>query len=138
MSRRRKLSWEEVHATCLELCRLIQQRVSPVEAVVPVSRGGLVPASILAYELGISIPFLLDPRDRRTPPMNNTRLLVIDDVCDTGATFRGLRALHSYPRALFVAPYAKPAGVSACSVFVELVDQDKWLVFPWAPRDVAR
>ena len=55
--------------------------------------------------------------------------LVIDDLADTGATLRAVRAL--YPRARFAALYAKPQGRPQLDDYVTDVEQDRWLVFPW-------
>jgi hypoxanthine phosphoribosyltransferase len=60
-------------------------------------------------------------------------LIIVDDICDTGRTFSLLR--QSYPNALYVAAYAKPAGKEYCHYFGRLVDQSQWLVFPFAPSD---
>ncbi len=126
------LSWNEVYAASLILCG----KIPLITAVVPVSRGGLVPASILAYELKARIPFSIDPICPEFVMTTASDLLIVDDVCDTGATFRGLRRF--FPNALFAAPYAKPAGRDACELSAVDVEQDTWIVFPWAPKDVPR
>ena len=167
------LTWEAVNLACLDLCYQIRSQ-RRIGAIAPVTRGGLLPASIAAYELDIPIAFAIDPRLATMPDqiekairtefdlgelkydenglgrlefavetafeklpefITSVRrdLLIVDDVCDTGATFRGLRKF--FPNALFAAPYAKPAGRDACDLSAVDVEQDTWIVMPWAKND---
>ena len=128
------LTWDDVHDDCLTLCHRITRR--PVDLIAAVSRGGLVPAAIISYEMGLPVSFAIDPRRPALHRTDAHDLLIVDDVCDTGTTFRALREF--FPNAYFVAPYAKPLGVAACDEWVLEVVQDTWIVMPWAPRDVAR
>ena len=57
------------------------------------------------------------------------RLLVVDDLVDTGATARVLREL--LPHAHLATVYAKPAGRPLVDTFVTEVSQDTWINFPW-------
>ena len=47
------LSWEDFHAHCRSLAELIRQSGKKYTRILAVSRGGLLPAGILAYELDI-------------------------------------------------------------------------------------
>jgi xanthine phosphoribosyltransferase len=76
--------------------------------------------------------------ERRGPPVvikppaaagDGTGFLIVDDLVDTGATARMVRAL--LPRAHFAAVYAKPAGRVTVDSFVTEVSQDTWILFPW-------
>ena len=60
---------------------------------------------------------------------DGTGFLIVDDLVDTGATARVVRAL--LPRAHFAAVYAKPAGREAVDTFITEVSQDTWILFPW-------
>ena len=60
---------------------------------------------------------------------DGTGYLIIDDLVDTGATARVVRAL--LPRAHFAAVYAKPAGRDTVDTFITEVSQDTWILFPW-------
>jgi hypoxanthine phosphoribosyltransferase len=126
------IGWYAFDAACEEMVKQLRRdcRVKRSSVIFGVARGGFVPASIVAYGLGIN-----DCRSADYPPMRSERddLIIVDDVCDTGRTFSLLR--QSYPNALYVAAYAKPAGKEYCHYFGRLVDQSQWLVFPFAPSD---
>jgi xanthine phosphoribosyltransferase len=58
-----------------------------------------------------------------------SRVLVIDDLVDTGATARIVREM--LPKAHFATVYAKPLGRPLVDTFVTEVSQDTWIYFPW-------
>lgn len=68
---------------------------------------------------------------------DGTGFLVIDDLADTGATARAVRAM--LPAAHYACVYAKPAGRPLVDTFITEVSQDTWILFPWdtAPQYVA-
>ena len=55
--------------------------------------------------------------------------LVIDDLVDTGNTYRLIR--ERLPKAHFACVYAKPQGVPTTDTYVIEVSQDTWVYFPW-------
>ena len=57
------------------------------------------------------------------------RVLVVDDLVDTGATAKVVREL--LPRAHVATVYAKPQGRPMVDTFVTEVSQDTWIYFPW-------
>jgi xanthine phosphoribosyltransferase len=66
------------------------------------------------------------------PPVaagSGTGWLIVDDLVDTGATAKVVRAL--LPDAHFATVYAKPAGKPMVDTFVTEVSQDTWILFPW-------
>ena len=135
------VSWEELHRTSKALAwRLVE--LGPFEGLVAVTRGGMVPAAIVARELEIR---LIDTacmasyhgQERgqveilKTTSLagDGTGWLIVDDLVDTGETYKSLRAL--LPKAHFATVYAKPAGRPLVDTFVTEVSQDTWIFFPW-------
>jgi xanthine phosphoribosyltransferase len=57
------------------------------------------------------------------------RVLIVDDLVDTGKTAQIVRAL--LPKAHFAAVYAKPMGRPMVDTFITEVSQDTWIYFPW-------
>ncbi len=57
------------------------------------------------------------------------RVLIIDDLVDTGKTGRAVRAM--LPNAHFSTVYAKPLARDLVNSFVTEVSQDTWIYFPW-------
>jgi xanthine phosphoribosyltransferase len=57
------------------------------------------------------------------------QVLIVDDLVDTGATARVVRAM--LPHAHFATVYAKPEGRPMVDTFVTEVSQDTWIYLPW-------
>jgi adenine/guanine phosphoribosyltransferase-like PRPP-binding protein len=106
-----------------------------------VTRGGLVPAAIVARELDIRMVDTVCVRsygEDRLPggvevlkrvAGDGENMLIVDDLVDTGVTARIVREM--LPRAHFATIYAKPAGRPMVDTFVTEVSQDTWILFPW-------
>ena len=135
------VSWEELHRTSKALAwRLLE--LGPFEGIVAVTRGGLVPAAIVARELGIRLIETAcissyhgsDQGDlhvlKEAPSAGKgAGWLIVDDLVDTGETAKALRIMM--PEAHFATVYAKPAGRPLVDTFVTEVSQDTWIFFPW-------
>lgn len=134
------VSWEQLHRDSRLLAAQLMD-LAPFELVVPVTRGGLVPAAIVARELEIR---LIDticvasyderrqeeaPQVLKCPDTDGTGVLVIDDLVDSGKTGRIVREMM--PRAHIATVYAKPLGRDIVDTCVVEVEQDVWLLFPW-------
>ena len=134
------ISWDQLHRDSKALAwRLLDMDF--FEGIVAVTRGGLVPAAIIARELDIR---LVDTvciasyswQDRQgeievLKPIksNGEGWLIIDDLVDTGNTARAVREM--LPKAHFATVYAKPAGRPLVDTFITEVSQDTWILFPW-------
>ncbi|MEI6558167.1 MAG: xanthine phosphoribosyltransferase [Rhodospirillaceae bacterium] len=133
------VSWEELHRTARALAwRLID--LGPWRGIVAISRGGLVPAAIIARELEIRLvdTVCLASYEHQTPGEphvlkalegDGRGWLIIDDLVDTGRTAVVVRRM--LPQAHFATIYAKPAGRPLVDTFVTEVSQDTWIYFPW-------
>jgi len=60
---------------------------------------------------------------------SNGRILIVDDLTDTGATAKVVREM--LPKAHFATVYAKPLGRPLVDTFITEVSQDTWIYFPW-------
>lgn len=144
LSEKRELyvSWEELHRATRELA----SRLLPAQrwrGIIAVSRGGLVPAAILARELNLRVvdSICLSSYDHTSQRAEVALLkdvncstdgegfLVVDDLVDSGNTLRFLR--QHLPRAHFVTVYAKPAGQDLVDDYVADLAQATWIHFPW-------
>jgi xanthine phosphoribosyltransferase len=141
------VSWDQFHRDS----RALAWRLSgagPFEAIVCITRGGLVPAAIVARELGIRLieTVCVASYDHTTRGElkvlkdiaasiiargggEGAGVLIVDDLVDTGQTAKVVRAL--LPRAHFAAVYAKPMGRPMVETFITEVSQDTWIYFPW-------
>ena len=135
------VTWDQLHRDARALAwRLIDK--GPFTGIVAITRGGLIPAAIIARELDCrlveSVSVLTyEEEDRGTPVVckpptaagDGTGFLIVDDLVDTGTTGRVVRSL--LPNAHFAAVYAKPAGKPVVDTYVTEVSQDTWILFPW-------
>lgn len=140
------VSWHELHRDSKALAwRLVS--AGPWEGIVAVTRGGLVPAAIVARELDVRVidTISVSSYDEKvlrqskvlkavSPEITKNkgdlkRWLIIDDLVDTGTTARVVRDL--LPGAHFATVYAKPAGRPMVDTFITEVSQDTWIMFPW-------
>ncbi|HEY0834675.1 MAG TPA: xanthine phosphoribosyltransferase [Azospirillum sp.] len=133
------VSWEELHRNAKALAwRLIDK--GPWKGIVAVTRGGLVPAAIIARELDIRLIDTVcvssyDHQNQREAHVlkavegDGEGMLIIDDLVDTGKTAVLVRKM--LPKAHFATIFAKPAGRPLVDTFVTEVSQDTWIHFPW-------
>ena len=141
------VSWDQFHRDCRALTWRLNG-LGPFHAVVAITRGGLVPAAIVARELGVRVidTVCIASREFQTQVElkvlktvsaeieklgagTGKGLLIIDDLVDTGATAKIVRGL--LPEAHFATVYAKPLGRPLVDTFITEVSQDTWIHFPW-------
>ncbi len=144
------VSWDQLHRDARALAWRLMEK-GPFTGIVAITRGGLIPAAIIARELDVRLVesvsiltyaaegsgTLIEEQKGSAPVVikrpeaagDGTGFLLIDDLVDTGATARVVRAL--LPRAHFAAVYAKPAGRETVDTFITEVSQDTWILFPW-------
>ncbi len=135
------VTWDQLHRDARALAwRLID--LGPFQGIVAISRGGLIPAAIIARELDLrlveSVCVITYQDETRGEPQitkppaaagDGSGFLIVDDLVDTGTTARVVRGV--LPHAHFACVYAKPAGRPAVDSFVTEVSQDTWILFPW-------
>jgi xanthine phosphoribosyltransferase len=133
------VSWEELHRNAKALAWRLAGS-GPWKGIVAVTRGGLVPAAVVARELELRLIDTLciaSYDDRQQGEMTVLKRvegdgqgwLIIDDLVDTGKTAKAVREM--LPRAHFATIYAKPAGRPLVDTFITEVSQDTWILFPW-------
>jgi xanthine phosphoribosyltransferase len=141
------VTWDEFHRDARALAGVLARK-GTWRGIVAISRGGLVPATIIARALNIRVvetvsvvaydqlslgeeQVLGEPRVTKPPSFtaDGEGFLIIDDLVDTGTTARVVRAL--LPKACFACVYAKPAGRGLADHVLKVVSQDTWIVLPW-------
>jgi xanthine phosphoribosyltransferase len=137
------VSWTELHRDARALAWRLAD-LGPFKGLVAITRGGMVPAAIIARELnirlidtictstydrmerGTQVEFLKGSAAERDKGKD---WLIVDDLVDTGVTARAVRAL--LPQSHFATVYAKPAGRPVVDTYITEVSQDTWILFPW-------
>ena len=140
------VSWDQFHRDARALAWRLAGS-GPFDGLVAITRGGLVPAAIVARELDlrlietISVASyhdyktqgglkVLKPIAPEVAKLDSTgRILIVDDLTDTGATAKVVREM--LPKAHFATVYAKPLGRPLVDTFITEVSQDTWIYFPW-------
>jgi xanthine phosphoribosyltransferase len=133
------VSWDQLHRDSKALAwRLVEG--GPWRGIVAITRGGMVPAAIIARELEVRLIDTIciatyDDRELGEAKVlkevagDGEGWLIIDDLVDTGRTAKVVR--ERLPKAHFATVYAKPAGRPMVDTFVTEVSQDTWILFPW-------
>ncbi len=141
------VSWDQFHRDARALAWRLAG-AGPFQAIVCITRGGLVPAAIVCRELEIRVietVCVASYHEYRTqgatavlkgisPDLPGVAaggegVLIIDDLVDTGKTASIVREM--LPKAHFATVYAKPMGRPLVDTFVTEVSQDTWIYFPW-------
>jgi len=141
------VSWDQFHRDARALAWRLTG-LGPFEAIVAITRGGLVAAAIVARELDVRVieTVCVASYDHQTQGEltvlkgiaesvsaigrgQGERVLIVDDLVDTGRTAQIVRAL--LPKAHFATVYAKPLGRPLVDTFITEVSQDTWIHFPW-------
>jgi xanthine phosphoribosyltransferase len=139
------VSWDQFHRDARALAWRLAA-AGPFRAVVAITRGGLVPAAVVARELGIRVVETVSVASYDYDKQGEIQVLkgisadvagsdggagvlIVDDLVDTGATARVVREM--LPKAHFAAVYAKPAGRPLVDTFITEVSQDTWIYLPW-------
>lgn len=137
------VTWAEVHRDTRILVRRLLAK-GPWRGIVALTRGGLVPAAIVAREMSIHTIDTLCITSYDEQVQGGIRVLkepeaavadkgegwlLIDDLVDTGATLKAARNI--LPKAHVATVYAKPKGLTLVDTYVHDIDQDVWIFFPW-------
>ncbi len=137
------VTWEEVEAYCDELVRMIEDDVrGKPDTIIAVSRGGIVPGTLISYRLGMSDIEVIHPlisRDRVESEVKFLRgfydelfnVLIVDDILKTGTTIETVLKF----------PYFDGIRVACFHVMKNLktdfrpdyfiAEVDEELIYPW-------
>ncbi len=143
------MTWDIFGEASRELARTVWDSGYDPEIVVCVARGGLIPAGAIAYALDhksllvLNVEFytgigttLRDPRLVDPVPemegLRGKRVLIVDDVADSGRTLDFVRAICTqFTDQIKVAVlYQKPVSVIECDYVWKHTDE--WIAFPWS------
>ena len=137
------VNWLQVHQDGKSLVRKLIGK-GEWKGIIAVTRGGLVPAAIIAREMEIrridtlciatyDKQFIGDVNIIKKPDEavadGGEGWLMIDDLVDTGTTMKTARDF--LPKCHVATVYAKPEGIPHVDTFVHEVPQNHWVFFPW-------
>ena len=141
------VSWDQIHRDSRALAWRLENK-GPENGhwrgLIAITRGGMVPAMIIARELDIRLVETIsiksydhknqsEAKILKDPNANlisdGSGIVIIDDLVDTGKTLEAVRSLM--PKAHVATVYAKPMGRGQVETFITEVSQDTWIFFPW-------
>ena len=150
MSNKLWYSWEQMRRDVNTLCREILLDGFNPEVIVGLSRGGLTPGVMMSHWLQKPFkPVKASLRDYPEwedylPKKTDERVLIVDDICDSGETFDRIKSYIKGPR--INQPLELPVEVrfatlwwnNECNVephyYVNEIAKDSsgtWIHFPW-------
>lgn len=136
------ISWDQFHKDTISLGEELKKQ-GPWDGIIAITRGGLVPAAILAQELNIKMIDTIcisSYDDEKKAKSDNFKVLknaqekpgkwlIVDDLVDSGDTAKVVKKL--FPLGVVACVYAKPKGESSADIFFKRIAQETWIVFPW-------
>jgi len=150
------VSWERFHQLARDLALAIHGAGFRPDLIVAIGRGGYMPARIVSdyldiYDLtdiriehyhGVRMERFARVRYPLTADIAGKRVLLIDDVSDSGGTFetaiRHLRE-HGEPAQLKTAVlHHKCVSSYTADFYAEEVREWHWIIYPWAVMDDLR
>ena len=139
-------SWDYIYELLIELAGRLRESSFKPDVIVGISRGGWIPARILSDLLenpniaNIKVEFYLDVYKTVEEPVitqpvstsiKNKKILVVDDVSDTGKTLKIVyEEMMKEAREVRAATlYYKPWSDYRPNFYVKATDA--WIIFPW-------
>ncbi len=149
---REVMSWDDLGAGTRELAEAVAADGYHPDIILGIARGGLLVAGALGYALGVKNTFTMNVEfytgvDERLdmpmilPPVPDLvdfahfKVLIADDVADTGAT---LKLVHDFcagkvAQVRTAVLYEKSRSEIKCEYVWRRTD--RWITFPWSARE---
>ena len=149
---RERLSWAEFGHASRALARQVADDGFEPDLILSVARGGLLVGAALGYALDVknawtmNVEFYTGIDERLDVPMilppvpelvdlETARVLIADDVADTGETLRLVKdfCVGKVGEARCAVLYEKPRSVVKCEYVWR--ETDRWIEFPWSTQE---
>ena len=128
-----KITWSEVEKLMKTLADRIGDIPREFSSISTISRGGLVPARLLADHLGIDTILV----DQKKIPMDS---IFVDDIYDSGSTFKKvLSKVESPTKLVYATLYARRGKKYPKQlIFAKKTKSNAYLVYPWDKLEYRR
>jgi len=145
------MTWDDLGDGARELAELVHRDGYRPDIVLAIARGGLLVGGAIAYALDVKNTFTMNVEfytgvDERLelpmllPPVpdlvdfHEQRVLIADDVADTGATLALVKDFcqGKVAEVRCAVLYEKPRSMVNCEYVWRRTD--RWIVFPWSAR----
>ena len=147
-------SWDEIYDMLLRLAERIRGDRFHPDVIVGVSRGGWPPARVMSDLLGnpelanVRVEFYVGVAETKgepvitqplSVPVEGRRVLIMDDVADTGKSLRLVRdhvEKNGATEIKLATIYYKPWSEIKPDYYVR--ETEAWIVFPWERKETVR
>ena len=147
-------SWDEIYDMLLRLAERIRGDRFHPDVIVGVSRGGWPPARVMSDLLGnpelanVRVEFYVGVAETKgepvitqplSVPVKGRRVLIMDDVADTGKSLRLVRdhvEKNGATEIKLATIYYKPWSEIKPDYYVR--ETEAWIVFPWERKETVR
>ena len=153
MSEARELmTWDDLGAGARDLAQAVADDGWRPDIILGIARGGLLVAGALGYALGVKNTFTMNVEfytgvDERLdlpmilPPIPDLvdfadfKVLIADDVADTGATLELVKdfCAGKVAEVRCAVLYEKPRSTVRCEYVWRRTD--RWIIFPWSAEE---
>jgi hypothetical protein len=149
---RELMTWDDLGLGARRLATSIYDDGYRPDMILAIARGGMLVAAALGYALGVKNTFTMNVEfytgiDSRLempmilPPVpdlvdfHETRVLIADDVADTGATLALVKEFceGKVAEVRCAVLYEKPRSEVKCEYVWRRTD--RWITFPWSAED---
>lgn len=143
------MTWDQLGEAARQLAEAVVASGYQPDIVLAIARGGLLPGGAVAYALGVknscamNVEFYTDVDQRLEVPLilppapelinlGDSRMLIVDDVADTGRTLEVVEAFceGKVAEVRTAVLYEKPQSVVKCDYVWR--QTDRWIDFPWS------
>ena len=151
MSEREVMSWDDLGRAARELAGMVVEDDYRPDMLLSIARGGLLLGGALGYALDVKNTFTMNvefyvgvderlPMPMILPPVPDLvdfadfKVLVADDVADTGATLKLVQRFceGKVAEVRCAVLYEKPRSVVKCEYVWRRTD--RWIDFPWSAQ----
>jgi hypoxanthine phosphoribosyltransferase len=147
------VDWDHLYSLLLEIADRIMEMDFKPDVIVGISRGGLLPARVLSDLLdnphlaNIKVDFYVDIYQTKEAPVitqpvsvsvKDKRVLVVDDITDTGQSFRLVweTLVQDAAEVQAVTLYHKPWSRFTPNIYAR--ETEAWVIFPWEYRETTK
>ena len=146
------MTWQDLGEGTRRLAESLHEDGYRPDMILAIARGGLLVAGALAYAIGVKNTFTMNVEfytgvDERLeipmilPPVpdlvdfGETRVLIADDVADTGATLQLVQEFCAgkVAEVRCAVLYEKPRSAVQCEYVWRRTD--RWITFPWSAEE---
>ena len=127
------ISWKEIDMIIEQLSKKVLALHKDFSSISTISRGGLIPARLLADHMGIDVILV----DKNKIPVDS---LFVDDIYDSGSTFKKILPKISDPSNFVYATLFARRGKKYPKqlIYSKKTNGNEYIVFPWDKLEYKR